>query len=180
MKLDEEIFNIHYNKHEIVNTHLKKNEALNDLKIAFILFTTCSISFNFFYESNKEIIQNRYKRLYEQINSKSLIDLDEFINIIKDLGKDIKDMHSYISFLEPQKDTPKFIDFSERLYSYISLKNFTNEQIKHICKVQNLLFSDLEIITKKTKIKKTNFIKHQQLIINIKLLSLQTKNNPII
>lgn len=60
-------------------------------------------------------------------------------------------MHSYISFLEPQKDKPTFINFSERLYSYISLKNFTNEQIKHLCKEESLLLSDLEIITKKTK-----------------------------
>lgn len=157
MKLDEEIFNIHSNKHEIVNTQLTKNEALNDLEIAFNLFTTCSISFNLFYESNKEAIQNRYKRLYEQINSKSLIDLDEFINIIKELGKNIRDMHSYISFLEPQKSTPTFINFSERLYSYISLRNFSNEQIKHICKDKNLLFSDLDIITRKTKILQNKF-----------------------
>lgn len=152
MTLNDEIFDIHYNKYDSVNNHLKKNEALNDFEIAFILLTTSCISFHLFYETNKIIIQNRYKKIYEQINSKSTISFNEFINALKELGKNIRDMHSYISFLEPKKETPTFLNFSERLYSFISLENFTKEKLNYICKEQNLIFSNLEVITKNTTI----------------------------
>lgn len=43
-------------------------------------------------------------------------------------------MHSYISFLEPQKDKPTFINFSERLYSYISLKTLLMNKLNTFVK----------------------------------------------
>lgn len=81
---------------------MTRKEALYDLDLFMYLCETSCASFNRYFKAHKLLLIKRYKKVKKNLLSLSKIKICDFYDLLLDIGKGIKDLHSVIRYYHKQ------------------------------------------------------------------------------